>query len=122
METCKDFFEYDKLIDISKNETEWGFRMNYFGRPIWNVEERKDSTVINNYIQSTAVDVALMYFNELINLVETDICKPLFVIHDAIVFDVKNSYKEQFVNIVNEGYNCKELGYFPLEITNFMET
>jgi hypothetical protein len=122
MKTCKDFFEYDKLIDIAKNETEWGFRMNYFGRPIWNTEERKDAVVINNYIQSTAVDVSLMYFNKLISTVDTDVCKPLFVIHDAVVFDVHNDYKNNLVNLVKKGYNCSDLGYFPLEITNFMET
>lgn len=122
METCKKFFEYDKLIKISDNLCKEGYRKNFFGRPIHNKEETRPHVIVNNHIQSTAVDVALMYFCMLIDLVSNENCKPIFVIHDAIVFDTHNSYKNELVNIVNQGYNCDKLGYFPLELTNFMET
>lgn len=122
METCKQFFEYDELIKLSDNPCNEGYRKNYFGRPIHNEEETRTNVIVNNYLQSTAVDVALMYFCKLIDLVDNQKCKPLFVIHDAIVFDTHNSYKNDLVNIVKQGYNCEKLGYFPLELTNFMET
>ena len=58
----------------------------------------------------------------MIQNIKSDLCRPIFIIHDAIVFDVHNDEKENFVNHVKQGYNCKELGYFPLECTDFMET
>lgn len=122
IKTCMQFFNYDTLMTMSDNIDEEGYRKNFFGRPIHNLKETRPHVIVNNYIQSTAVDVALMYFYDLINLVSNEKCKPIFIIHDAIVFDTHNSYKNEFVNIVKQGYNCDKLGYFPLELTNFMET
>ena len=119
---CKEFFNYKSLIDLSKPVTENGYRTNYFGRPLWNAGEHRENIVVNNYIQSTAVDVSLSCFHEMIQNIKSDLCRPIFIIHDAIVFDVHNDEKENFVNHVKQGYNCKELGYFPLECTDFMET
>lgn len=123
MELCKEFFRYTEILDLACNDfKKEKFRLNYFGRPIWNLNEQKPHTILNNFIQSTAVDVALEGFSKLIKQIDTDNCRPIFVIHDAIVFDVHNSYKNKLVNIVNEGYNCDKLGHFPLTTTNFMET
>lgn len=123
MNLCKEFFNYQKILDLACNDfKEEKFRLNYFGRPIWNLLEEKPHTVLNNFIQSTAVDVALEGFSKLISNVDVDACRPIFIIHDAIVFDVHNSYKSKLVNIVKEGYNCSKLGHFPLTTTNFMET
>jgi len=123
MNLCKEFFNYQKILDLACNDfKEEKFRLNYFGRPIWNLLEEKPHTVLNNFIQSTAVDVALEGFSNLINNVDINVCRPIFIIHDAIVFDVHNSYKSKLVNIVEEGYNCSKLGHFPLTTTNFMET
>lgn len=122
MKICKQFFEYDELIKLSDQPCKEGYRKNYFGRPIHNEEETRTNVIVNNYLQSTAVDVALKYFCKLIDLVDYEKCKPLFIIHDAIIFDTHNSYKKELVNIIEQGYNCEKLGYFPLELTNFMET
>lgn len=122
MKICKQFFEYDELIKLSDQPCKEGYRKNYFGRPIHNEEETRTNVIVNNYLQSTAVDVALTYFCKLIDLVDYEKCKPLFIIHDAIIFDTHNSYKKELVNIIEQGYNCEKLGYFPLELTNFMET
>ena len=97
-------------------------RNNFFGRPIWNINETKENKLINNYIQSTAVDIALSYFSELSDVIDLELCKPIFIIHDALVLDVHNDYKNEFVHIVNKGYNCSQLGYFPLEIEKLSET
>ena len=119
---CKEFFDYKSLIDLSKPVTENGYRTNYFGRPLWNAGEHRENIIVNNYIQSTAVDVSLSCFYEMIQNIKTNLCRPIFIIHDAIVFDVHNDEKENFVNYVEQGYNCKKLGHFPLECTDFMET
>jgi len=119
---CYDFFNIDKVIDIANNSLLKNnkSRKNLFGRPINNLNETKNHIIMNNYIQSSAVDVALMYFYELINKVEKDKCKPLFIIHDAIIFDIKNDYIDCFKEIVDVGYNCEKLGYFPVELTDFI--
>lgn len=122
MNYCNHFFNIKKVEQIANNnicEYNGLFRKNYFGRPIYNINETKTNIILNNYIQSTAVDVSLMYFYELINNINKELCKPLFIIHDAIVFDVHNSYKDEFTNIIKKGYICPKLGYFPLEITSF---
>lgn len=122
MKVCKDFFEYDKLYEMAKEVNDFGFRTNYFGRPLWNVEETRNNIVINNFIQSSAVDISLNYFSELVNKVDLEKCRPLFIIHDAIVFDVHNDYYDELVKIKDEGYNDDQLGFFPLTIENFTET
>lgn len=119
---CNDFFDIDNVTkiaveNISKNSL---FRKNYFGRPIYNLDETKSNIIMNNFIQSTAVDVALMYFYKLVNLVNKQLCKPVFIIHDAIVFDIHESYLEEFNSIIQKGYICPKLGYFPLEISDFI--
>lgn len=122
MNVCKEFFKYDSLIEKATPISDNGYRENYFGRPIWNANELRDNIIVNNYIQSTAVDVSLSCFYDMIQDLKTEYCRPIFIIHDAIIFDVHNDEKENFVNHVKQGYNCKELGYFPLECTDFMET
>lgn len=121
LESCKKFFNYDKLTEIAKESKSDLFRMNYFGRPLWNLNETRENVIVNNYIQSTSVDISLMCFNELIGQIEKSYCKPIFLIHDAIIFDVHNNYYEELVNFVKKGYTHKELGNFPLSIDNFME-
>ena len=95
---------------------EQGERRNFFGRPILNVKETNERKILNNYIQSTAVDIALNYFSCLIDQVDNEKALPLFIIHDAIVFDVSKEYEAQFNDIISK--NCiNKIGKFPLEIT-----
>lgn len=122
MGICKEFFEYNKLYEMANEVNDFGFRTNYFGRPLWNTEEVRNNVIINNYIQSSAVDISLKYFSELVNIVDLEKCRPLFIIHDAIVFDVHNDYYEELVKIKDKGYNDDQLGFFPLTIENFTET
>jgi hypothetical protein len=122
IKTCKDFFDYEKIFEMADTVYPEGCRKSYFGRPLWNKNETRKHVIVNNFIQSSAVDVSLSFFLELIGKAKTEFCRPIFIIHDAIVFDVHNDHKKDLVNLVEKGYNCPELGYFPLEITNFMET
>lgn len=122
IETCNSFFEIEKITEFANSiDNQLNRRTNLFGRPIKNDDETKNNVILNNFIQSSAVDIALMYFLELIKKIDRENCRPLFIIHDAIVFDVKKEYIEKLEKIVSEGYNNELLGYFPLEITKFME-
>jgi hypothetical protein len=62
---------------------------NFYGR---RVKTETAHTLINHYIQSTAVDVAMLGFKNLLEYVEQlgrleDIV-PLFVLHDALILDI----------------------------------
>jgi hypothetical protein len=122
LEATKSYFD---LATISKKASyvhDVGCRINFFGRPIWNIEEEQGNKIVNNYIQSTAVDVALSYFSELCDLIDLEKCKPIFIIHDALVLDVQKDYIDTCREIVQTGYTCSQLGHFPIDICNLSET
>ena len=114
-----EYFGFDRLLPAASYVNEVGLRKNFFGRPINNIGEEKKNVLLNNYVQSTAVDISMMYFSILVQKVNKNNCRPLFVLHDAIVFDVKNDYIEEFFKITNEGYSDHKLGYFPLKVEEF---
>ena len=122
LEAVEEYFDVEKIAKEASKVNEIGCRNNFFGRPIWNIDETKENKIMNNYVQSTAVDVALSYFSEICYNIDFEFAKPVFIIHDGLVVDVHNSYKEYFVNLINKGYTCDKLGYFPIDITNLLET
>ena len=111
------YFDFDKILKMSKNIDDFGIRRNYFGRPIWNIEETRENILINNYIQSTAVDVSLLYFSELVKITEKIV--PMFVLHDALIVDIDDKNFKDVCEIVNKGYMNDKLGHFPLKIEKF---
>jgi hypothetical protein len=66
-----------------------GYITNKHGRRI-EVTRPQDNIFINYYAQSTGVDVALYGFNKIINDIGVDGIRPLFVLHDALILDVRN--------------------------------
>lgn len=121
-EVIHEFFNLELLHEISSNIDDNNIRRNFFGRPIWNLNEKKKNIVINNYVQSSAVDIALTYFYELINKVDLNKAVPIFIIHDAFVFDIEKDYISTFNDIVMKGYNDKDLGNFPVSMSQFNTT
>jgi len=88
--------------EISKGK----FIYNHYGRPI--VANGKAPYVLVNYfIQSTAVDIALLGFTRIVNkLAESGASKlihPLFVLHDALVLDVHNNVSNLLTKLSNLG-------------------
>lgn len=120
LQKTKEYFNIDAILEIAENADDKEYRKNYFGRPLKNINELKQNKIINNFIQSSAVDISLMYFNEIANKINNDLAKPIFVIHDALVIDVHKDYVEELKKIVSSGYESKELGRFPIDITNFV--
>ena len=87
---------------------------NHYGRPL--VTESFDSHVlISHFIQSTAVDVALEGFHNIIKRVDGYNIKPIFLIHDAILFDVDNSGFEKLKSVAEEGVSIS-MGNFPVSM------
>jgi hypothetical protein len=121
LETTKNYFNIERILEIAQKRSDVDCRMNFYGRPIWNIKEEKTNKIVNNYIQSTAVDISLLYFSELCEKLDMDFCKPIFVIHDALICDVHKKYKNEFLKVVKSGFNCSKLGNFPVEITNILE-
>lgn len=119
LQKTKEYFNIDAILDIAENSNNDEYRKNYFGRPLKNLDELKQNKIINNFIQSSAVDISLMYFVDLIDKLNIEMSKPIFVIHDALVIDVHKEYVEELKNIVNLGYESESLGNFPIDITNF---
>ena len=118
-EIIKDHFELDYLYEISSKIDKQNVRRNFYGRPIWNLNEKRNNVVINNYVQSSAVDIALLYFSEITNILDLNKAVPIFIIHDAIVFDIEKDYVNEFKSIIMKGYNDKDLGNFPVSISQF---
>lgn len=64
---------------------------NHYGRPIA-CEQTPPYVLLNYFVQSTAVDIALLGFNQiwtkLLEVNATDFIQPLFILHDALILDV----------------------------------
>jgi len=118
LKCVKEYFSIIELYEIANQIHHNKFRKNFYGRPILNLNEEKTNKIINNFIQSTAVDISLMYFSSLTKLFKDKI-RPLFVLHDAFIVDVHNKYAKEFINEVNKGFMCQKLGYFPIEIKEY---
>lgn len=116
-DVINNYFDFKKILEMSSNIDEFGIRRNYFGRPIWNLEENRENILINNYIQSTAVDISLLYFSDLVNLTEKIV--PLFVLHDALIVDIDDKNFDNVKEIIKKGYMNDKLGHFPLKIEKF---
>lgn len=94
----KDYFGMDKLKEKLINEYENNnkrFIKNLYGRYV-SAEDVGSYALINRLIQSTAVDVSLFSFSNIINFIkEMEWQKrilPLFVLHDALIIDIHESY------------------------------
>ena len=60
---------------------------NHFGR-VLTADDKASHVLYNNFIQSTGVDVAMSGFRKIIEMTDTSTVVPIFLLHDAIIFDV----------------------------------
>ena len=60
-----------------------------FGRPHHVDADARDAILVNTFAQSTGVDVSLQGFDAVLQRLGTDGVRPLFVLHDAIILDVR---------------------------------
>jgi hypothetical protein len=98
MEAVNDYFGLGAIRERLVQEYEANnreFILNYYGRRL-NTTDAKPYMLLNYFTQSTAVDVALYGFRNIIRAVSgNSLIIPLFILHDALVLDVHNSAMDQ---------------------------
>ena len=80
--------ELQKRLEKEYEET-GGKINNRFGRPL-QIPPGHKNLLINTYAQSTGVDVSMLGFDSVIRSLGPEGIRPLFVLHDAIILDVRN--------------------------------
>jgi DNA polymerase I-like protein with 3'-5' exonuclease and polymerase domains len=73
---------------LKEQHTKTGKITNRFGRPL-EVPPGQDNLLINTYAQSSGVDVAMLGFDSILQKLGTDGIRPLFVLHDAVILEVR---------------------------------
>ena len=100
------FFGVGEVKAHLEEEAKSGFIKNHFGR---NIRVRNDASHVlyNNYIQYTAMDAALEGFYQNVQGVEKEghKCVPLFLLHDAIIFDCHPECFDKLEDIMAPGQN-----------------
>lgn len=118
MSRINDLFKTDDLRGRLRHQfVDEGFIRNRFGRKI---KVSDLGVIVNNYVQSTAVDVALYGFVDLIERLETlslDI-RPLMVIHDDLLIDCPGRLIERVCKEIKEVFvPLYETNTFPVKVT-----
>jgi hypothetical protein len=106
-------FKTAELRDASMKD---GRFQNGFGRPL---EEPEDRLRISHYVQSTAVDVAILGFRSILNDLHGHVGKgivPIFMLHDALILDVSPDLYRLLKTRVEAGVDVDPLGHFPLTL------
>ena len=88
---------------------------NYYGRPL-KIEDPRPNILISHYVQSTAVDTALLGFSRLMKDLKQLKIVPIYVIHDAVVVDVPMDSIKEFHEICSAGIELP-LGLFKFDVT-----
>ena len=117
--SIKSFFGVsDILSEIRPALKEDAFFRNYFGRKV-SPDRNDDSALINYYIQSSAVDAAMIGFASLKKKIEKNKlrCDPIFVIHDAMLIDVHPDDHNKFTDILKKRIDIPTLGEFPVTLS-----
>ena len=107
--SVKERFGVDELKERLKAEYEVNkgqFILNHYGRPV-HCEGTAPYVLVNYFIQSSAVDLALFGFSKIVDkLIKTnaiDLIKPLYVLHDALILDVHDDVIEILAKLASLG-------------------
>lgn len=110
----KEYFDTAGLRRRLKTQHESaGLIQNKYGR-ILHLPDPQDHLLVNTYAQSSGVDVSLLGFKAVVDSLGTDGIRPLFVLHDALILDVRDDRLidvESIISIHVHGYDTK----FPLK-------
>lgn len=95
----RDYFRVEDLrLRLKEQVGTTGRMLNRFGRPL-NVPEGQDNLLVNTYAQSSGVDVSLTGFDRVLAQIGTEGIRPLFVLHDAIILDVRSDRLDEVSKI-----------------------
>lgn len=109
-----EYFSLGSLRQRLETEAQSGKIKNRYGRPLV-VDPTTKNLFINTYVQSTGVDVALLGFKSVVDKLGTDGVRPLYVLHDALILDVRADRLkdvEQIRSVSVPGYDVS----FPLKL------
>lgn len=108
----KEYFKADDLSDRLVSELRDGGLYNYYGRPLFDLRVgEKDTKLLSHYVQSSSVDTALIGFSKLSESLKTHGARPIYVIHDAVMFDVPKDSEDNFKRICDLGVDL-DIGHF----------
>lgn len=103
-------------IELLKERACSGGFKNGYGRPL---EEVEDRLLISHFVQSTAVDVALLGFRKILKDMSSHVgggIVPLFILHDALILDVSPDLYGFLKGVIDKGVEVDPLGHFPLSL------
>jgi hypothetical protein len=114
VKVVSEFFEIDsfkqRLMREVKSSERSGF-YNHYGRWI-DCSDAKPYMLINYFIQSTAVDVAMTGFEKIIQLIANSeyfhLIIPTFILHDALILDVEHTAIKFLNELVEAGSNIEQ--------------
>ena len=112
------YFGLERIESELKNKMiSQGNIENALGRPLF-PDTTSSHVLVSHYIQSSAVDIALCGFSDLLNNFEVlgVTIDPLYIIHDALVIDVPESQYNAVKSIAAAGVT-NTLGHFPVGIS-----
>lgn len=91
---------------------------NHFGRCLKLEDILADHVLFSRFVQSTAVDVSMLGFFQLLQSDELRDCelRPLFILHDALILEIPKNQVSMIREYCNRGVLINELGVFPLEV------
>lgn len=101
----KEFQKFLFVNSLSRHEDQKWF-YNTYGRPI--VPDSEKSFALSNYfVQSTAVDVALIGFKKIVDIIYEkelqEFISPIYLLHDAIFFDIHKDAEKVIPKLENIG-------------------
>ncbi len=117
------YFGLDRIESELKNKMiSQGNIENVMGRPLF-PDTTSSHVLVSHYIQSSAVDIALCGFLDLLKNFEIlgVNVDPLYIIHDALVIDVEETQYNAVKSIVSAGIT-NDLGHFPVGISGISRT
>lgn len=107
-------FRYDELKSKLETQMKGDSISNCYGRVVVVGDER---LLLNTYVQSSAVDVVLNGFLNIIEAADPKKVVPLFVLHDALIMDAASDFDEKSVRVAETvpGFD----GHFPVHVSPF---
>lgn len=91
----KSHFRVDRLERQLSEMAETGTIRNIFGRPLL-LAANNPRVRTNHYLQSSAAELCVLLFSELCQGFKSGV-RPLFVIHDALIVDLRSDVEESFL-------------------------
>ena len=103
-----------RLSSTLKDE---GHIVSHWSRPL--PEAREQHLLVSHFTQSTAVDVALGGFGDLVETIRSEDLDiiPCYVLHDALIVDVHPSSAARLEEIVAAGIDIHGLGHFEVSLS-----